>query len=163
MVVSRKANENFMQSSYPNSGTYMLLIRLLHDSSIEIGGLGRVQFRLGYYLYTGSALRGLWARIHRHYSKQKKRRWHIDYLTCHDHCEVEQVAVVFGIQRLECALNRALAEGIEEAETVRRFGSSDCKNGCGGHLIRIPNSGCIAKVRSILMMKEAHWFTAGIW
>jgi len=64
-------------------GTYILVLRLTRNSSIKIGRLGKLRFCKGYYCYVGSALGkavNLENRIMRHFSKKKKKRWHIDYL-----------------------------------------------------------------------------------
>ncbi len=66
-----------------DSGIYSLLIKNGKDRDIEIGALGMIHFPRGYYVYIGSAQRGLRNRIKRHYSRNKKLKWHIDYLLSH--------------------------------------------------------------------------------
>jgi len=44
-------------------GIYGLLLKLPRDDEFEIGKLGRVKFKSGYYVYIGSALGSLKARI----------------------------------------------------------------------------------------------------
>ena len=63
-------------------GAYILLIRLERDAIIEVGALGKIDFKAGTYCYVGSAYGsgGIKARIARHMRKEKKIRWHIDYL-----------------------------------------------------------------------------------
>jgi Uri superfamily endonuclease len=63
-------------------GAYFLVIFLTageNRKKIPIGKLGTFYFPAGFYIYVGSALNGLDARITRHLSKNKKKRWHIDY------------------------------------------------------------------------------------
>ncbi|HSF57479.1 MAG TPA: DUF123 domain-containing protein [Candidatus Binatia bacterium] len=45
-----------------------------------MGKLGDAVFPAGTYVYTGSAMKGLAARVKRHCSRKKKIHWHIDYL-----------------------------------------------------------------------------------
>ncbi|MDG6902673.1 MAG: GIY-YIG nuclease family protein [Nitrososphaerota archaeon] len=63
-----------------DSGLYQLVIRLKRKQSIGVGRLGRFAFPSGYYVYTGSARRGLESRIARHLRKEKRLRWHVDYV-----------------------------------------------------------------------------------
>ena len=62
-------------------GSYVLLIHLTGSVSLTVGRLGRFYFPAGYYIYFGSALGGLEARIGRHLRQHKKTHWHIDWLT----------------------------------------------------------------------------------
>ena len=63
-----------------DSGFYQLVVRLGRRRTIVVGRLGRFEFPAGYYVYTGSAKRGLESRIARHLRRRKRMRWHIDYL-----------------------------------------------------------------------------------
>ena len=62
------------------SGSYILLLDLDNNLEIPVGKLGNISFQKGHYVYVGSALNGLDARIKRHLRKHKKIHWHIDYL-----------------------------------------------------------------------------------
>ena len=54
-------------------GYYCLIINLDNDSEIEIGKrLGKINFDKGYYVYVGSAMNSLEARLKRHLSDEKK-------------------------------------------------------------------------------------------
>lgn len=59
-----------------------MVIELDEDKDIQVGKLGRFHFPKGYYVYVGSAMNDLDARIARHLrpSSEKKKHWHIDYL-----------------------------------------------------------------------------------
>jgi Uri superfamily endonuclease len=95
-----------------------------------IGRLGSFPFPAGYYVYTGSAKRGLESRVARHLRKQKKMRWHIDYLLRQG--RVVEVKKHGGDALSECELSR-MVEGLRGSEIiVPGFGSSDCK--CSTHL-----------------------------
>jgi Uri superfamily endonuclease len=107
--------------------SYQLLIDVSQPVRRVIGRLGEFQFPAGRYVYTGSARRGLEARIARHLRQGKPLRWHIDYLL--DAPGVSIGAVVRS-RRGECVLNRS-TRGLILASG---FGASDCRSGCGAHL-----------------------------
>jgi Uri superfamily endonuclease len=62
-------------------GVYILCLYIDRDTEIDVGRLGRVFFREGYYAYVGSGGRNLLRRVCRHFGRDKRIRWHIDYLT----------------------------------------------------------------------------------
>lgn len=121
-------------------GLYQLLIRLDQDEVIPVGKLGTFRFPAGFYVYTGSAMGGLDARIARHLSKTKRFHWHVDYL-------LERSTIVrYAIRELEshkvrkpkarsdeCSLNDAILAAEGAQIPVRGFGSSDCE--CMSHLV----------------------------
>ena len=117
---------------YDDSGLYQLVIRLRAKRVIAVGRLGRFLFPAGYYVYTGSARRGLEARVARHMRRRKRMRWHIDYLLRHGAViEVKR----YGIGGLsECELSRRVEEVPGSGVVAPGFGSSDC--GCATHLFR---------------------------
>ncbi|ODS35873.1 MAG: hypothetical protein A7316_03185 [Candidatus Altiarchaeales archaeon WOR_SM1_86-2] len=108
-------------------GSYVLLIELPGDSEIQIGGLGKIKFRKGFYAYVGSALNGLEKRIERHFRAEKKFHWHIDYLLSSG--EIKDVIYAETAEKKECCIAEILAKNLE---VTRKFGSSDCN--CIGHL-----------------------------
>ena len=55
-------------------GIYCLVIHLPGPKEIRVGKLGRMAFEAGYYIYVGSAMLSLEARLKRHRSKRKKQR-----------------------------------------------------------------------------------------
>ena len=65
----------------PPSGYYFLLIRLSAAKKIEAGRRGVQLFPAGYYVYIGSARRGLAARIQRHRREQKRMHWNFQKLS----------------------------------------------------------------------------------
>ena len=62
-------------------GSYMLILYNGRPLSVEVGSLGNINFEKGYYVYVGSGLSSLKARMSRHRRSRKKRFWHIDYVT----------------------------------------------------------------------------------
>lgn len=116
----------------PNEpGVYQLVLSLAKGVTLRIGALGMFHFPAGSYVYTGSALGGLRARIARHLRREKRLRWHIDYLL--QHAVVQDVRLFPTGERKECAMNlRTLA--LPYARVIARgFGSSDCR--CPAHLV----------------------------
>ena len=120
-------------SSVDDRGTYALVIYLPRAKTIRVGALGAFKFPSGYYVYIGSAMNGLSARIARHLRRDKKRFWHIDYLL--EHARVIDVWTRESTMRLECRWARA-ALALPNARVVApRFGASDCN--CAAHLIHL--------------------------
>lgn len=116
-------------------GIYVLVIAG-EAVSLNVGSLGEILFPAGYYCYIGSALGpGGLARVSRHIRLAKARdrrpRWHIDYLLIHPEFRLVQVYCVETRKRLECCLAGELA-----LPAVSGFGSSDCT--CPGHLFYSP-------------------------
>lgn len=109
-------------------GAYLLLLELKETTRVEVGSLGAVPFRKGHYIYVGSAMANLAARMARHLRPHKTRHWHIDYLRPRA-APVEALAVRASA-RLECDLAHALARVL--APGSRGFGCTDCA--CATHL-----------------------------
>ena len=108
-------------------GSYILVVRLQEDDIIEVGALGRVHFKAGFYVYTGSAFNSLHGRISRHLRKEKKLFWHIDHLL--QRAEVDSVWVLRSGERMEC---RTAGSFRASFTSVKAFGCSDCS--CPSHL-----------------------------
>ena len=88
------------------------------------------KFRKGYYVYIGSAMNSLVARINRHLSDDKKLHWHIDYLLKNESSEIRDVLFNVSDKKIECDLASTIAE---DGDEVPKFGCSDCN--CSSHLI----------------------------
>lgn len=114
-----------------NSGLYQLHISLSDMETIDVGRLGTYSFKKGKYIYTGSAKRGLNARVDRHKRNDKNLHWHIDYLLEAKSARITSVNTFEFEEGGECALNQP----IEGEHIVSGFGSSDCRNGCKSHLV----------------------------
>ena len=65
-------------------GAYCLCIIVKEEVIVEVGTLGRHIFTPGRYIYVGSAMNGLEARVQRHlytsHGVLRSIHWHIDYL-----------------------------------------------------------------------------------
>jgi Uri superfamily endonuclease len=116
-------------------GTYILVISLDHDRLITVGKLGLIHFRSGVYAYCGSAMAGYRGRVGRHFSKDKKVHWHIDYLL--QEADPIGAYLVPGGEGVECSLGRIISS-LDGSEPIPGFGCSDCS--CASHLYWIQES-----------------------
>lgn len=117
-----------------DSGAYCLVIRLDAESEAEIGHLGRFRLPKGYYVYCGSAMRGLEARIARHQRRTKRLHWHIDYFLALPKARLIEVHLFPSACRVECQLNQLVQSFRGAGVPISGFGSSDCASGCPAHL-----------------------------
>ncbi|MDI9437866.1 MAG: GIY-YIG nuclease family protein [Euryarchaeota archaeon] len=123
-----------MTDKNPLRGVYCLIINLKEKSTIQVGKKGKINFEDGCYVYVGSALNSLTARINRHLRAEKKLHWHVDYLLESDHSEIAEVMYTITHERLECQVAHEISKG---GMGVKGFGSSDC--GCQSHLFYFSN------------------------
>lgn len=112
-------------------GTYQLLIKLDNNETITVGRLGAFEFPAGFYVYTGSAMSGLDARISRHLRKAKRYHWHIDFLL--ERSTIIRYAIEESSSKRECEINAATLAMPGARVIVDGFGSSDCR--CRTHLV----------------------------
>lgn len=119
---------NIVEREARDRGSYMLILKLPREASLEVGKLGTIRFRKGYYFYIGSARRNLSQRIQRHRRMRKRLFWHVDFLRAI--AEFHAALPIRTQDALECEMARAVKD-ISEWE-VPRFGSSDCS--CSSHL-----------------------------
>jgi len=127
-VKSLEVPWDYLREEIQDRGSYLLILRMEHGTALDIGRLGRFAFQKGYYVYVGSAIRNLSARIKRHLKKTKKQRWHIDYLTAHAGKVIP--LPIRSSQRDECEIARAISSIMRSGPSG--FGSSDCS--CQTHL-----------------------------
>lgn len=122
-------NNEVLPNCFPEKGVYQLLVYLSRPKTIKVGKMGSLDFAGGYYVYTGRAMGGLKARLERHLRKNKKMRWHIDYLLKNAKLVAYQVFPLNQVS--ECGANEAILSKSALAP-IPHFGSSDCK--CKSHL-----------------------------
>ncbi len=108
-------------------GCYLLFLKLSSDKLIEVGSLGEIDFKAGYYVYVGSGMNNVLKRVERHFSKEKRLRWHIDYLTIQ--ADEMHALIIPTDVKIECELAKFFATNFDY---VRGFGCSDCD--CESHL-----------------------------
>lgn len=112
-------------------GTYALLLTIEKEVAIAVGKLGLFTFPAGYYIYLGSARGGLSPRVKRHLRREKRLRWHIDYLL--EFAKVIEVWYALSDESQEC-LWCQVAQGMPQGKILAPgFGSSDCR--CPSHLV----------------------------
>ncbi len=111
-------------------GTYLLQLSLFYPATIEIGKLGRFNFKKGCYYYVGSAFGpgGLKARLKHHLQISTRQHWHIDYLR--KLADINAIWLSQDMQHLEHQWAVSI-ENILECP-VLGFGASDCT--CKTHL-----------------------------
>ncbi|MHA1440967.1 MAG: GIY-YIG nuclease family protein [Candidatus Heimdallarchaeota archaeon] len=120
-------------------GTYVLIIFNTEKNTIRIGSLGDIAFSNSYYIYIGSALGpgGLGSRLWRHFRKDKKIHWHIDYFLMAESSKIIGAGELESDEKIECEIAQKIQNSYAEDELipVKKFGSSDCK--CKTHLFKL--------------------------
>jgi len=114
----------------PDRGIYLLLIFKSVGEEIRIGALGNIKFDAGYYVYVGSAQRNLRRRIERHFRKEKKIKWHIDYLLSH-----AKILDFIAIDYPKSYEEKIAIKLGERYSYIPNFGSSDTR--AKSHLFKI--------------------------
>jgi len=111
-----------LRSNCGNRGSYLLILFNPLAFSKQVGALGVVDFKKGYYVYAGSAIKGLEKRVKRHSKKRKAIHWHLDYILPHP-MELNRSLLIRRVDRLEGPLAsrlQSIAHGY-----IPGFGSSD--------------------------------------
>jgi Uri superfamily endonuclease len=127
-----KSRSGIKGSLKPESGTYIIVLKVKTSQKIEIGKIGQFTFEKGYYFYIGSAHGpgGIRARIERHLRKDKASHWHIDYLS--SAVPITAVIICYSKKKKECIWASKLISSSSLSTPVNGFGSSDCS--CQSHL-----------------------------
>jgi len=126
-------------------GAYCLCIAIGTEAAVEVGALGRIVFAPGRYIYVGSAMNGLEARIRRHLNTSRGAiravHWHIDYLLKEPGVSVEGVYTLTSDERMECSIAAAVSR---RGQPVKGFGCSDCR--CESHLFKVRGCGFLSNL-----------------
>ena len=114
-----------------DKGIYCLVIKN-PACSVTVGALGQVPLAAGWHIYVGSALgSGGLKRLERHIAlsqnRDKRPKWHIDWLLKSPYFSLRSAVFAMTEERLECRLAQALG-----GDTIPGFGCSDCT--CPSHL-----------------------------
>ena len=119
---------DYLVREVKDRGSYLVIVEVPSKTRLQAGRLAARNFPKGYYVYVGSAMSDLSARLARHTRKTKKLRWHIDYLTT----KADRIIPlpIRSSERLECGIAEALSAILKPGPGG--FGSSDCR--CAGHL-----------------------------
>jgi len=122
-------NENDINSQ---PGTYALVFYSPAIFSVEVGRLGVLDFKKGYYVYVGSAFGpgGISARLNRHLRIKKKKHWHLDYIR--QYLKPADVWYSYDTQSLEHLWAEIISKNNKCTSSIKKFGCSDCK--CESHL-----------------------------
>ncbi len=120
-----------LQREAQDRGAYLAVMRLETESRLRIGALGERTFAPGYYVYVGSAMQNLSARLSRHARRRKQHHWHVDYLR--QHASEFVPLPIRSSQRQECDIARAMTARFPTGPIG--FGCSDCT--CATHLFRL--------------------------
>ena len=96
-------------------------MRLNEDKTVRTKGR-EFSLRAGHYVYVGSAMNSLERRVARHFSKEKKLHWHVDYLL--KEAELLRAYLIPGEERLE---ERLSLEVSRFGEPVKGFGAGDLR------------------------------------
>jgi len=118
----------YIESEATDRGSYILVLELSEDRHITVGAEGGISFPKGFYLYVGSAMTNLTARIERHLRLRKRFHWHIDWLR--SYATVRAALPIRSSVRLECDI--AKESSMVADWSVPGFGCSDCS--CRSHL-----------------------------
>ena len=118
----------FIEKEVKDRGSYLLILKVEKAKRVNVGSLGNLFFRKGFYIYVGSAMANLSKRMERHRRLIKRHHWHIDELR--RVAEFHACLAIRSSDRLECEVAGAISE-IAEWE-VPGFGSTDCL--CETHL-----------------------------
>jgi len=119
---------DYLEREVQDRGSYLLVLQLKKRQFLEVGKLGSLHFRKGFYVYVGSAMAHLSKRLERHRRIRKNFHWHIDYLR--SAADFEAALPIRSSERLECLLADSFASLAHWS--VPGFGCSDCS--CESHL-----------------------------
>jgi Uri superfamily endonuclease len=126
----KKLGSDFLMQPQPGTDAFVLACRF--DQPVEIGKLGRLHARPGFYVYVGSAFGpgGLRARIAHHLKISAKPRWHLDYLR--PLVNPSEIWLTYDSRQREHQWAGVLAGISGAAVPFLGFGASDCR--CESHL-----------------------------
>ena len=102
---------------------YILIVEVKKELELAVGSLGKIRFKKGYYAYVGSGGVNVLKRIKRHFSRTKKIKWHIDYITNIFQPNIAYIAINDDVD--EVTLSRLLEK---QYKYIPYFGSSDTRD-----------------------------------
>ena len=132
-------------------GTYALIMACDCEQQVEIGKLGRLDVRPGFYVYVGSAFGpgGLKARIAHHAKISARPHWHIDYLR--SILPLNEVWYSYDSERHEHQWADAFNCLRGATLPMVGFGASDCI--CKSHLLVFSSMPSVRRFRDRLRAK----------
>ncbi|GAB6076478.1 GIY-YIG nuclease family protein [Desulfurobacterium crinifex] len=113
-------------------GTYCILF-VIDTLSFKVKSGKQFSLKKGIYVYVGSAFGsgGLRKRISRHLKKEKKKHWHLDFISTDNSFKVLEIWIIED-KKVECSLANLISE---TEKPIIGFGSTDCN--CPSHLFRV--------------------------
>ncbi|TAK86530.1 MAG: GIY-YIG nuclease family protein [Betaproteobacteria bacterium] len=144
----------------PDPGTYALVCRSSREARIQVGRLGVLPIRRGYYVYVGSAFGpgGVHARVARHVRRSPNRHWHVDCLW--PVLRIEEIWYSYDPARREHDWARILSHAMGGSIALRRFGASDCR--CEAHLVFFDKLPSFAAFRAMAYRRRGHAGRSGL-
>ena len=126
-------------------GTYALILESPSEQLVQIGKLGRLHARPGFYVYVGSAFGpgGLRARIAHHVSISQRPHWHINYLR--PFLQLNAVWYTYDAEQQEHQWADTFSSLRGATIPMTGFGASDCS--CNSHLIAFSSQPSIRSFR----------------
>ena len=118
-------------------GGYTLIINVPRKIELTLKSIGHLSLDPGKWVYVGSAMgtgsTNLENRIKRHFRAKKRTHWHIDYLL---QASVQLLSAIWveSQESVECRIARKLEKQVEFEVGPKKFGASDCIEGCFSHL-----------------------------
>lgn len=115
----------------PERGTYALLLSCATDALLQVGRLGRMRLRPGFYLYVGSAFGpgGVRGRIAHHQKLSQRPHWHLDY--ARPYLTMEEVWMTYEAASREHEWAGRIQGLPGSSVPLCGFGASDCD--CESH------------------------------
>ncbi len=101
-------------------GAYLLILFLDKDTLLRTKAK-EFYLKKGYYAYVGSAMNGI-KRVLRHLKKNKKKHWHIDYLT--EVAEIKNIILIPSERKIEEEISLLISK---IGTPIEGFGASDLK------------------------------------
>ena len=102
-------------------GSYFLVIRLDEKKTVRTRAK-TFELSPGYYVYVGSAMNSLEKRVARHFRREKRLHWHIDYLL--KEAKLLRAYLIPSEVKLEEELSKEVSRF---GEPVEGFGAGDVK------------------------------------
>jgi Uri superfamily endonuclease len=142
-----------MLNALPTRGNYTLIISIATPVYIKISDRGEFNLKRGYCAYTGSAMGSgavdLRHRVARHLRKRKTKHWHIDHLLSSKEARITAIVACSTSVNKECQITRGLQSLDGASVPIDGFGASDCRQGCGSHLVYCGQDDALEKIVAV--------------
>jgi Uri superfamily endonuclease len=125
---------------HSDPGTYTLILSSAVAKPVNIGKLGTLFVKPGFFVYVGSAFGpgGLKARIKHHINHSSRPHWHLDYLS--PALKLCEIWYTYDQMRREHQWATIHSQAKKASVPLPGFGSSDCR--CLSHLFFYKTKPC---------------------